>query len=77
MSTRVLRVRFVNSSCAYISGHGSRELLTELRGRPPVWATIARAWVAQPCTARDLIAVAESRRWSVVIEDDEQMGLAL
>lgn len=52
---------------AYVSGYGSRQLLTELRGRPPVWASRRRAWLSTEATARDLVAVAESRGWGVTV----------
>ena len=68
MRGRWLRVRFVTPSCAYVSGWGSRELLSELVGRPPVWSNSERAHVAQPSTARDAVAAAEARGWSVVVE---------
>lgn len=73
MSARVLHVCFVNDSCAYLRGYGSRELLTELRGRPPMYGTRVRAWHTQPQTARDAIAVAESRRWPVEVIGEEQL----
>lgn len=66
MSAARFHVVYVNENCAYVSGYGSRELLTDLRGgRPPVWSSIGRAWVTTPTTAGDFIAVAE-RRGSVV-----------
>lgn len=66
MSNTVFRVVFVNQNAAYVSGYGSRELLTDLRGgRPPVWSSVGRAWVTTPATAGDFIAVAE-RRGAVV-----------
>lgn len=67
MSARNLRIDIVSPSCAYVSGHGSREMLTELRGRPPIWVSGRRAWVTQEHTARDLIAVAESRGYLVLL----------
>ena len=72
MSRRVLTITFETPSCALVRGYGSRELLTELRkGRPPVWATRDRAWVTQPATARDLIAVAELRGYEIVVTSEE------
>lgn len=68
MSARTIKVTFLTPSCAYVSGYGSRDLLTELRGRPPIWASLERAWVTQEHTARDVVAVCESRGYSVVIE---------
>lgn len=70
MSARSLTITFVNPHCAYVSGYGSRAMLTELRGRPPVWATRCRAWVTTEATARDLIAVAEARGYGVVIRQE-------
>lgn len=65
---RRLEVVIESKLCAFIKGYGSRELLTELRGRPPVWSTRSRAWVTTAETARDAVAVAESRGWSVVVQ---------
>ena len=66
-----LYATFDNDSCAFLSGHGSRELLTDLRGRPPVWSTLTRAWVTTPKTLRDAIAVAETRGYEVIVSDGE------
>jgi hypothetical protein len=72
---RRIEVEWVNASCVYVRGHGSRELLTSIIGRPPVWAARAGAWVCQPRAARDAIAVAESRGWSVdIIEPGTDPG---
>lgn len=68
MSTRHLTVTFVNRHCVYVSGHGSRTMLTDLRGRPPVYATRSHAWVTTEGTAADLIAVAERRGYEVVVK---------
>lgn len=68
MTARVVRFVFETRSCAVVSGYGSRELITELRGRPPVWSTLSRGWVVQPQTARDLIAICEARGYDVVLE---------
>lgn len=71
--TRVFIVRFVNDNMATISGHASRELLTEMRGRPPIWSTLSRGWVTTPRTARDAVAIAESRRYEIVVETGDPM----
>ena len=69
MSGRRITVTFTASPhCAYIKGHGSRDLLVDLRGRPPVWATRTRAWVTTAATARDVVAMAESRGYVVEVE---------
>ena len=60
-----LEVTIESKHCAHVRGYGSRDLLTELRGRPPIWATLARAWVTTERTALDLVAVAESRGYVV------------
>lgn len=68
---RVLRVQFGDHTWAAVSGHGSRALLVELRGKPPMWSSTARAWLVQARTGRDVVAMAEARGWAVeVIEDD-------
>lgn len=57
-----VRVRFTtNPMTAYVSGFGSRALLTELRKRPPLWSRQQRAWVTTARIAGDLLAVAEWR----------------
>lgn len=68
---RRLSVQPVNPNLTYISGHGSRELITEVRnGRPPVWSCLGRAWCVQPHTAADVVALAEVRRFDVVFLDE-------
>jgi len=64
---RRLEVEVESELCAFVRGYGSRDLLTELRGRPPIWSTRSRAWVTTARTARDVVAVAESRGWDVVV----------
>lgn len=77
MSARTMYASFATPACAYLRGYGSRELLTEIRGRSPVFATRFRAWTCQPHTARDAIAVAESRGWRVeVVSENHLLRLA-
>ena len=74
MSRRILNVVLVNQNCAYVSGHGSRELITEIRfGRPPVWSAVGRAWVTTPDTARAVIAVAEMRKFDVTVTEGDPL----
>lgn len=68
---REIAVVFINGNAAAVSGYGSRQMLTELRGRPPVWSALSRGWMVQPRLARDLIAVAESRGYEVVVSEGE------
>ena len=60
-----VEVEFVTPACAYVRKYLTGEMFTELGGRPPVWSSLARAWVTQPHVARDLLAVAESRGYDV------------
>lgn len=53
------------------NGYGSRDLLEEHRGRPPVWSSNPRGWVAQPANRADLIALAELRGFDVRVEKGE------
>lgn len=77
MSRPPFHVIYVNAACAYIRGHGSRELLMELRGgRAPVWSSLGRGWVVQPHTASDFIAVAESRGRLVEVSQDDPLPAA-
>lgn len=57
---------------AFVRGHGSREMLAELKRRPPMWSRAQRAWSCQPKTARDLIALAETRGIDLVITGGEE-----
>lgn len=76
MSAR-LQAAFVAPSCAYMRGHGSRELLTEVLGRPPVYGSRLRAWHAQPHNVTDAIAVAEERGIKVeIVEESHLLRLA-
>lgn len=59
--SRHVEIRFVTPSLALVNGYGTREMLTELMGRVPVWATKSRGWVVQPARARDLVAALEHR----------------
>ncbi|WP_157514905.1 hypothetical protein [Nocardioides sp. J54] len=68
-----LQAAFVTPACAYLRGWGSRELLTEITGRAPVFGARVRAWHAQPPTARDAIAEAEERGWVVEIVTEEHL----
>jgi hypothetical protein len=52
-------------------------MLTELTGRPPVWATVSRGWVVQPHRARDLVAILEHRGGydvTVTNVDQDELG---
>lgn len=66
MSARTLTV-VLGDTWAEFAGYGSRELYVSLRGRPPVWNTRTRRWTAQLRTARDLVALAESRGWDIAV----------
>lgn len=68
--TRTLTV-VLGDSWAEFSGYGSRELYVDLRRRPPVYNTRTRRWTAQLETARDLVALAESRGWSVMVHGEQ------
>lgn len=72
--SRQIVVTFETPACAYVRGHGSRELIKELRGRPPVWAALSRAWSVQPGTARDLVSLAETRGFNVVVTREEALS---
>jgi hypothetical protein len=57
----------IERNSAYVRGYGTRELLTEMRHRAPVWSRSEKAWTCQPSTARDLIALAQARHIDVVV----------
>lgn len=70
---RHIVITFETQSCAYVRGYGSRALIEELRGRPPVWATRSRAWAVQPKTARDLVSLAETRGYAVDVTREDAL----
>ena len=73
MPGKRLTVKFINAHCATVTGYGSRDLLTEMRGgRAPVWS--ARGWVTVPDTAADLIAIAERRGFDVTVLESSPRG---
>lgn len=59
--SRHVEIEFVNQNLALVRGYGTRELLTELSGRPPVREVRSRAWVTTPDRARSLVALLEYR----------------
>ncbi len=66
--SRHLEIRFKSRNHALVTGWGSRQMLAELRnGRAPLYSTIHRAWSTTPETARELIALAEHRGYSIVV----------
>lgn len=65
---RTITISIESPLCVYIRGYGSRELLTQLRGRSPIWSSTKRAWVTREQTARDLAALAEIRGHTVIFE---------
>lgn len=73
MSARVLQVAHATPSCDYFRGYGSRELLTEVLGRAPLWGSRVRAWSIGPWHTPDAIALAESRGWRVEIVDEAHL----
>ena len=68
MKRRVLTV-VLGDNWAEFSGYGSREMYVSLsvRGRPPVYNTRTRRWVTVPDRAKDLVALAETRGYDVVV----------
>lgn len=64
---RVLEVEVESRYCARLRGYGSRDLIVELKGRPPLWSPSTRAWTVSERTARDVVALAESRGFDIVV----------
>lgn len=75
MTARTLQVAFPPDapSCAWVRGFGARELLTDVTHRAPLFGSRVRAWCAQPHTARNAIALAESRGWHVEIVSEAHL----
>jgi hypothetical protein len=66
---RRLTVTTVNAHMVVVGGYGARDLLCELRGRPPMWSSRPRGWVTQPHHIPDMQALAENRGFEVVHTD--------
>lgn len=56
-----------------VSGYGARDLVVEVAGRA-VWTSIRRGWSVQERTARDVIAIAETRGYDVLIAGRRSTG---
>ena len=64
---RGLEVEIESRHCARLRGYGSRDLIIELKQRPPLWSPLAHAWTVSARTARDVVALAESRNYDIVV----------
>jgi hypothetical protein len=71
----ILEVEIESRHCARLRGRGARALVVELKGRPPVWSSIARAFTVSEVTARDVIALAELHGYDVVVNGPRGVGL--
>ena len=58
---------------AYVRGYQARELLVAVGDRKPVWAPLRAAWCTSRHRGLDAIDLAESRRYSVTTDEEEQM----
>lgn len=70
---RTIEVRFPAEGVvgAEVSGYGSRDLIQEVTGRAPLYSRRSRAWCCQTSTARNVVALAETRGYDVVIGEVE------
>ncbi len=50
-----------------VRGYGSREMVETVTGRAPVWIPRLRGWSCQEQTARNVVALAESKGYDVTI----------
>ena len=66
MSRPVLEVELCGFG-SLVRGYGARAMVEEVSGRPPVWLPRLRGWSCQEKTARNVVALAESRNYDVVI----------
>lgn len=48
-----------------VRGYGSRALIEEVTGRPPIWIPRLRGWSCQERTATKVIALATERHYDV------------
>lgn len=74
---RVIRLAHIAPSCDAWRGYLARELLTEVCGRPPMWAGRLRAWTAGPWRTPDAIALWESRGgWVETVDEEDLLRMA-
>lgn len=72
MRRRVLEVELAGYG-SLVRGHGARELVELVTGRPPVWSSVRRGWSIQETTARDVIAAAEIRNYDILVIGPRQV----
>lgn len=65
---KTLEARSLSRSSAVVSGFGSRDVVMKVTTRSPVWSNAERGWVVQPHRLPDIIAVAESRGYTVLLD---------
>ncbi|SDD89796.1 hypothetical protein [Nocardioides lianchengensis] len=66
MSRPVLEVEFCGPG-SLVRGYGSRALVEAVAGKPPVWISRLRGWSCQEKTARNVVALAETQGYDVLI----------
>lgn len=66
MSRRVLEVELAGCG-SLVRGYGSRDMVETITGNAPLWIRSARGWSVQEHTARDVVGLAESRGYDIVI----------
>lgn len=77
MSARVIKAAYAGRLAAWVNGWGSRELLEEATGRPPIWGARHRAWQCIPEAADAALILAELRGWRCeVVEEAHLLALA-
>lgn len=65
--SRTIKIAIEGPHTAFVSGYEIRDVITELKGRPPVWAQKERAWCVSEATAMDVLAICEQRNWNIVL----------
>lgn len=67
MRRRTLLVELDGFRSVVGGSRGVRDLVIEVAGRAPVWISRRKGYSVSERTARDVIAVAESQNWDIVI----------
>lgn len=65
-SRRVLEVELAGCG-SLVRGYGSRDLVEQITGHPPLWVRSERGWSVQEHTARDVVSLAERHGYDIVI----------
>lgn len=65
---KTIEVKALSRSSIVVSGFGSRDIAMKVTTRSPVWSHAERGWVLMTSRLADLVAVAEARGYTVLLD---------